>query len=150
MIFAIYRRACWFLLCIFMRGIFLYLKFCLPLIIRWIFKILFFRLSKAHFIQKKWLLVNRTTMWASMRVSMELFSSSSARPRPSVIRGNKNHIFLSTNIVIIYDSFFFVCLGGNWIFFHHLRVSLQKIEFFAFSWNWHPSILYKKSFPHCI
>ena len=66
----------------------LYLKFSLPFIVRWIFKIVFFRL-KAHFIRKNWLLVHRTTLWASfshIRVSMVLFYSTSARPGPSVIR----------------------------------------------------------------
>ena len=89
----------------------LYLKFSLPFIVRWIFKIVFFRL-KAHFIRKNWLLVHRTTLWASFshtRVSMVLFYSISARPGPSVIRDSfgvmKILSFLSSNMVLTFILF---------------------------------------------
>ena len=134
MIFAIYWRTCWIILSFshFTWGSLLYLKFCLPFIVSWIFKIAFFCLiNKTHILQKNWLLVHSTTMWASfshLRVSMVLSFSTSARPLSSVIRDSfevmKILSFSSTNMVLKYDFFFFVCSGGNWFLFHYF-VSVQ-------------------------
>ena len=93
---------------------------------------------KTQLEQKKWLPVQRTTLWASSsltRVSLALFSSTSSQPFPSenLFRNTlgkwKSHFFLQHNnrskiwlflcapAGIWFFLPFFVCLGKGWIFF---------------------------------
>ena len=76
--------------------------FFLLFIVRFIFKVVFFDLSKSHLVQKNGLQVHSTTMWASSshtKVSLEVFFSTSARlfPSENVIRNTfgklKSHFF---------------------------------------------------------
>ena len=117
----------------FSLGGYLYLSF-LPFIVRYIFKIIFFDLSKTQLAQKKWLWVRRTTL-SHTKVSLELFSSTyfCQKIQLGISLGNKNHIFFLKHKIKYVLFNFFVCVGWNCIFLDIFCVSWLEVYFFAFS-----------------